>query len=150
MRVSTSGLYCEAWTGEIVSSEEVQVSSCECLDNWNGDGMCSYWTCKEREMNKCSTCDLTIAIAAFGLIGMIGVLICASAMCTGSVAAVLGGTLWACLWSSGVVIWGGQDGAMYVGIAWVGVLIIASLFKCAALAFRPKHTNTLSGDNLPQ
>lgn len=47
-RSSPSGLYCEAWTGVIEGEEEVEMSTCECVEEWNGDQVCSYWECEER------------------------------------------------------------------------------------------------------
>lgn len=43
---------------------------------------------------------------------------------------VLLGFLWMAVWSIGVVIWGGQDGAMYVGIWWGALIVIDLLYAC--------------------
>ena len=144
VRESASGLYCEAWTGDVESPEELEVASCECSETWNGDGMCSFWTCKERWLDKCTLCNLTVAIIVFGLFGMVGVLCCASGVWTGSWAVALFGTLWACMFAPGVVILGGQDGCMYVGIAWAGFLALVYLLRCVTSTFKPRDISTLS------
>lgn len=43
----------------------------------------------------------------------------------------VGGILWCMVWSVGVVIWGGLDGVVYVGIMWgVGFLLATNTTGC--------------------
>lgn len=45
-RSSPSGDYCEAWNGNVTASDEVEVVTCECMANWHGDQVCSFWECE--------------------------------------------------------------------------------------------------------
>lgn len=36
-RESASGHYCEAWNGNVTASDEIEVVTCECVAEWNGD-----------------------------------------------------------------------------------------------------------------
>lgn len=45
-RSSPSMDYCEAWSGNVTASDEVEVVTCECRANWNGDQVCSFWECE--------------------------------------------------------------------------------------------------------
>ena len=45
-RPSASGHYCEAWNGNVSASNEYEVVTCECMANWHGDQVCSFWECE--------------------------------------------------------------------------------------------------------
>lgn len=45
-RPSPSGHYCEAWNGNVTASDEFEIVSCECMANWHGDQVCSFWECE--------------------------------------------------------------------------------------------------------
>lgn len=155
VRASPSGEYCEAWTGVSESTEEEEVSSCECVEHLSGDGICSYWKCKERGLDKCSHaspswCNIHVSVWVGGLFGSLGAL--------GAVWGFLhlttnwthrnvyispgepiaAGFLWMAGWSVGVVIWCGQDGALYAGIWWGSILALGSVICC--LVDRPRTT----------
>lgn len=146
LRTSASGHYCEAWNGNVTASDEIEVVACECKFEWQGPLVCSYWECEELGLNRCTSskqswCNLGVSVGVGGGFGFIGaaflcVCLCSLAprlkvdydtkirLCLGGIWAII----WCCSWASGVVIWGGVDGAKYVGIMW-GVPI------CAALIF---------------
>ena len=45
-RPSPSGDYCEAWNGNVSATDEFEVVACECIANWHGDQVCSFWECE--------------------------------------------------------------------------------------------------------
>eukprot|EP00904_Undaria_pinnatifida_P003186 jgi/Undpi1/12869/HiC_scaffold_7.g02536.m1 len=133
---SPSGEYCDGWTSIIERPQEVQVSTCGCNGQWNGDGVCTYWECNERSMTLCSHandpymswCNVGIAVGLWGLLGSIGAFFVASGLmrlvedpCIN--VTFLGFFLMA-VFAVPVVIWGGQDGATYVGIWWGAIVLI--------------------------
>lgn len=129
VRVSPSGQYCEAWTGDIESVEEVETSACECVEEWDGDGFCSFWECRERGLDKCSRymygwCNLGVSVGVGGVFGFFGAILAALGFAHITeydevyMLWIVLGFLWMAVWSAGVVIWGGQDGAMISGIWW--------------------------------
>lgn len=134
-RVASSGLYCEAWTGVTESVEEVEASVCECLEEWNGEGTCSYWECEERGMNKCSRggkswCNLGVSVGVGGTFGFLGIVYAGFvtfAEYSSPLYTLPCTLLWCSLWAIGVVIWGGQDGAIYAGTWWALALLVAFL-----------------------
>ncbi|CAM9858132.1 unnamed protein product [Ectocarpus fasciculatus] len=146
-REAESGHYCEAWNGNVTASDEVEVVTCECVANWNGDRVCSYWECEEIGLSSCSStkgwCNLGLSIGLAGVFGLAGAVAagyssasfgCFEPSTTGMGAVVcmgVGGILWCMVWAVGVVIWGGEDGAVYVGIMWgVGFLLAAYTTGC--------------------
>ncbi|CAM9267198.1 unnamed protein product, partial [Laminaria digitata] len=135
---STSGTYCEAWTGVIESAEEVEVSTCECLQEKSGGGVCTYWECNERGLTKCSHggpswCNLGVSVGVGGFFGSLGAAMASWGMfalysthphtdCDNK-AKIIVGLLWMFGWSAGVVVWGGQDGVTYCGVWWGAVIL---------------------------
>jgi len=47
-RPSPSGDYCEAWNGNVSAADEFEVVTCECMANWHGNRVCSFWMCEGR------------------------------------------------------------------------------------------------------
>ena len=141
---SDSPGFCETWTGLIEWSARVRVSSCACAEQWKGVRVCQYWECKERDLTKCSQtrrdwCNIGVSLGVGGLIGSLGAMGVAFCIYSlkkkglrGWVLRIALGVLWMAIWSTGVVVWGGQDGAMYVGVWWGA--IIASGFLCRCFA----------------
>ncbi|CAB1097860.1 unnamed protein product [Ectocarpus sp. CCAP 1310/34] len=146
-REAESGHYCEAWNGNVTATDEVEVVTCECVATWNGDRLCSYWECEEIGLSSCNStkgwCDLGLSIGLAGVFGLAGALAagfsfasfgCFEQSTTGMRAVVcmgIGGILWCMVWSVGVVIWGGVDGVVYVGIMWgVSFLLAANTTGC--------------------
>ncbi|CAN0276866.1 unnamed protein product, partial [Scytosiphon promiscuus] len=131
-RSSPSGDYCEAWNGNVTASDEVEVVACECMANWNGDQVCSFWECEELGLSTCNSaghswCDLGVSVGVGGGLGLIGVvMICGGILGLSTKAhsiernlsLIAMGVLWCLSWSSAVVVWGGADGATYVGVMW--------------------------------
>lgn len=147
MRASSDAVYCEAWTGEVQSSEEVRVSSCACVDKFEGVSVCAYWNCEQRGLDMCSEgglgwCNLGISLGVGGFFGSWGALLAAWAIFRLLHRArhpsymrmygcfVLLGFFWMTAWSIGVVVWGGVDGAIYAGIWWGGLILIDLLYAC--------------------
>lgn len=46
------------------------------------------------------------------------------------------GVVWMAGWSAGVVIWGGQDGAMYAGIWWAAIVGLGCIYRWRGRAYR--------------
>ena len=147
MKASSSDEYCDAWTGVVTSDDVISASSCACVQQLESVGVCLYWECERRGMTRCSHggpgwCDIRVSIWVGGLFGSLGALLAAWAIFRLFhrarhpshkgiyVCFVLLGFLWMAVWSIGVVIWGGQDGAMYVGIWWGALIVIDLLYAC--------------------
>lgn len=93
-----------------------------------------------------SWCDLGVSVGVGGGIGLLGVLtICGgvglvcrinsqgeSHTATGLIFITLG-VVWCLSWASGVLIWGGEDGATYVGIMWGVPIVMAVASRCLAV-----------------
>ncbi|CAN0472675.1 unnamed protein product, partial [Ectocarpus sp. 8 AP-2014] len=166
-RPSPSGHYCEAWNGNVTASDEFEIVSCECMANWHGDQVCSFWECEEElGLSTCSSagaswCDLGVSIGVGGGIGLLGVLaICSGIVLVGrmnsegqsdtaaGLMSIALGTVWCLSWSSGVVIWGGEVGATYVGIMW-GVPIVLAAVVTASRCFVVYRVRTKDEQELP-
>ncbi|CAM9281965.1 unnamed protein product, partial [Hapterophycus canaliculatus] len=156
-RSSPTGDYCEAWNGNVTASDEYEVVACECKANWNGDQVCSFWECEELGISTCksagaSWCNLGVSVGVGGGIGFIGVLaICVRlirisakelAVSRTDVFVIMIDVLWCLAWFFAVVIWGGADGATYVGIMW-GVPLAVTAVGCAYHCLRPKDDQDL-------
>ncbi len=144
-----SGEFCQAWTGQIWSKEEFEQTTCSCDAQWEGDAVCSVWECVEREYGMCAQarwkngkgakkgwCNFDLAVGVGGTIGAIGFIatgVLVFLTFTGEMSAgdtclaFLGSVGWACLWSVGVVIWGGVFAVEAVAIYW-SVPILLGLF----------------------
>lgn len=139
---NSSPAFCEAWTGVIEGSGEMEVSACECVEQWDGVGVCSYWECKERGLDKCSTtnkgwCNIGVSVGVGGFFGSLGAMLVALSIIfpvkkkdLDWIVLVPAGLFWMSVWSAGVVVWGGQDGAMYAGIWWGAIIALALLYRC--------------------
>ena len=154
-RTSLSGRYCEAWNGNVTASEKIEVVACECKQEWQGGDVCSYWECEELGLKTCSSsklcwCNLGVSVGVGGGLGIIGVALVCFCMCAiasplrvvdedykGTVCACgICGLVWCCLWAVGVVIWGGVDGAKYVGIMWGAPISVALSFVVCCRVIR--------------
>lgn len=135
---SSSAMYCEAWTGVIESSEEAEISSCECIQEVSEGGVCSYWECQEGGLTKCSHggpswCNLGVSVGVGGFFGFLGAAFVSSSFFalnmkkplddSSNMVKIILGFLWMSGWSAGVVVWGGQDGAVYAAIWWGAVIL---------------------------
>lgn len=145
-RASTSGEYCEAWTGVTQSSGKVEISSCQCLHETSKSTVCLKWECKTRSMKTCSHagagwCDLGFSIGIAGFFGSLGAALAAAGLsrlrkrnppisraCAG--VDILVGSIWMAAWSVGVIIWGGEHGATVVACWWGGILAVGVLCGC--------------------
>ena len=145
-RASDSGKYCEAWTGVIQTSAKVETSSCRCIHETSGSTVCDEWECKARSLKKCSHagagwCDLRFSLGIGGLFGSLGAALAAmglsrlrkrdppiSRACAG--VDIFVGSVWMAAWSVGVIIWGGQNGAIIVAYWWGGILAVGMLCGC--------------------
>ena len=146
VRASPSEEYCDAWTGLTESSNEVEISACECVHASTNSTVCVQWDCKSRSLKNCSHagtgwCDLGFSIGIGGLLGSLGAALAAmglsrlrkrdppvSRACAGL--DILLGSLWMAAWSVGVVVWGGEDGTTSVAFWWGGILVIGLLCCC--------------------
>lgn len=127
MELSESGQYCSAWTGNRVSGDEVATRACQCVENEFGDDICSAWDCKEKAAEVCDICDnLTMSIACFGVVGLLGVLNIMRFAMEGEFfsCCTLLSFLWTVAAGGAAILYGGRDGGMYVGIMWVGMAIL--------------------------
>lgn len=145
VREPSSETYCEAWTGVIESAEEVEVSTCECIQELSGGSVCSYWECNERGLTKCSHggpswCNLGISVGVGGLFGSLGASMLSWGLfgldvsgrnpnCATILKCILG-FLWMAGWSAGVIVWGGEDGGMYAGTWWGAIILFGLLCRC--------------------
>ena len=143
MRESSDAEYCDAWTGVAEHSKEVTLSACECVDEWNSVAVCSYWECENRVMRRCSQagpgwCNIGISVGVGGFFGSLGALFSSwGLLCLvhrakdsyfdSSGYDIFFGFAWMAAWSVGVIIWGGQDGATYVGIWWGTIIVVGLL-----------------------
>lgn len=147
VRASSLAEYCDAWTGVVTSTEVVRVSTCACVQPLDEVGVCLYWECERRGMKRCSRggpgwCNLGVSIGVGGFFGSLGALLAAWAIFRLLHRArhpahqgmygrfVLFGFFWMAVWSIGVVIWGGRDAAMYVGIWWGVLIVVDLLYAC--------------------
>lgn len=139
---SSSGHYCDAWNGNLTASRKITVVACRCVSEWNGELVCAYWECEKMSMTKCARhdgwCNLEVSVGVGGVVGFVGVLVICVSICTGrtflrSACGVLFGILWCAIWAIGVVIWGGVDGATYVGIMWGVPILLASISRLAGI-----------------
>ena len=109
-----------------------------------------------------SWCNLGVSVGVGGGIGLFGVLLICSGLCglmsvapssratpslkSTAITCILVGVLWCLSWAAGVVIWGGQDGAMYVGIMWVlPILVTVAALYCAVSLRRAKDEQNIGG-----
>lgn len=161
LRTSASGHYCEAWNGNVTASDEIEVVACECKYEWQGPLVCSYWECEELGLNRCTSskqswCDLGVSVGVGGGFGLVGVAFLCLCICSfaprvevNDSAIVRGGgicaIIWCCSWASGVVIWGGVDGAIYVGIMWGVPISAALIFVVYDLCSQPTPKTTSGG-----
>lgn len=144
---TSSPEFCEAWTGVIEGSGEVEVSSCACAEQLDGVGICSCWECKERGMAKCSRansswCNIAMSVGVGGFVGSWGAMLVAFGVyisdkrCRHRVDyfdlcyVLLIGFLSMAGMSVAVLVWGGQDGAVYSGIWWGAIIAGSLLWRC--------------------
>lgn len=123
----------------------MEVSTCECIQELSHGGVCSYWECQERGLTKCSLggpswCNIGVSVGVGGFFGSLGAAMLSwglfglnvdsqSSDCEGRCKIIVG-FLWMAAWSAGVVIWGGQDGAMYAGIWWGAIILYGLFCRC--------------------
>lgn len=143
VRESSDADYCEGWTGVAETPGEVTLSACECVDEWNSVAVCSYWECESRVMQRCSQagpgwCNIGVSVGVGGFFGSLGALLAAWGLLRLVHRAkqsyfdsagydMFFGLAWMAAWAIGVIIWGGQDGAMYAGIWWLSIIAIGFL-----------------------
>lgn len=132
--------FCAAWTGVVEGSGEVEVAACECVEQWDGAGVCSYWECKERGLRKCSHvdkgwCNIGVSIGVGGFLGSLGAMLVGYTLFAMAyknvnfIVIILGGFIWMAAWSAGVVVWGGQDGAVFAGVWWCLVIALGVICR---------------------
>lgn len=98
-----------------------------------------------------SWCDLGVSVGVGGGIGLLGVLaICGGvgmvgkmnsrgqSGTAGGLISITLGMVWCLSWASGVVIWGGEAGATYVGIMW-GVPIVLAVVSRYLAVYRVRN-----------
>lgn len=99
-----------------------------------------------------SWCDLGISVGVGGGLGFIGVIMICGGLIKISVEqkergcptvqnvlVIVMGVLWCLSWSSAVVVWGGVDGATYVGIMWgLPIMLTVTVLYCAYSCRRRK------------
>lgn len=118
--------YCEGWTREISAPDSLGVASCECVGE--EDGTCSKWECSERGIDRCGgVCDVRVAVGVGGTLGVIGGVLLFNAVKDGGALCSLVLILWVLGAAASVVYWGGQDGAIYVGVMWGGLIILRAM-----------------------
>lgn len=137
-----SGEFCQAWTGVIHSREEFEQTTCFCDSEWAGDAVCSVWKCEEREYEMCGQagpgwCSFGIAVGVGGTFGAIGFIVTGVLVFLTMIGefggidtclALCGAVVWACLWSIGVVIWGGVYAVEAVAMYWAAPIILGLFF----------------------
>lgn len=146
VRAAPSLEYCEAWTGVTDSRKEVEFSACLCTEASSNATVCLQWECKIRGMVKCSHagtgwCDMGFSVGIACFFGSLGAALAAlglsrlrkrnppvSRACAGMDLCL--GSFWMVAWSVGVVMWGGEDGAMTAIIWWGSFLAIGLLCGC--------------------
>lgn len=137
--------FCVAWTGEIDTSNAIGLSTCACVQRSTSSSVCSSWECQMRGMDKCSSagsgwCNIGVAVGVGGLFGSLGAWFAAiglyrflsnkTPIYRSSGLDYLVGFSWMSAWSIGVVIWGGEDGAIYVTFWWMSMIAIGLLCGC--------------------
>lgn len=137
--------FCVEWTGVIDTSNALGVSTCACVQGSTANSVCSHWECQMRGMDRCSSagsgwCDIDYAVGIGGLFGSLGAIFVAVALfrflknsppiCRSSGLDYFLGFAWMGVWSIGVVIWGGEDGATYVTLWWMSIIAIGLLCGC--------------------
>ena len=142
--------FCVAWTGVIDTSDTLGLSTCSCVQRSIATSVCSHWECQMRGMDKCHSagsgwCDIGYAVGVGGLFGSLGAVFAAVGLfrflknepplCRSSGWDYLLGFAWMAVWSIGVVIWGGEDGAIYAILWWMSVIAIGLLCGCYAKSF---------------
>lgn len=107
----------------------------------------SYWECEELGLDTCASssrgwCNLGMSIGVGGGMGFLGIVVFGFGLNAYNSArrfddkinagcSVFLAIIWCLLWSSGVVIWGGEEGAITVGIIWgVGLLAAVAMVTC--------------------
>lgn len=125
--VSASGRYCSAWTGELITNDEVSATVCGCVEGNAANG-CTAWECMDKRISKCGgVCSIGLAVGFAGTFGLLlGYFLLSSLKSgPGPCSVILFVLVLAC--ASGAVLWGGQDGAMYVAIMWGIPLVVFAL-----------------------
>lgn len=140
---SNSSDFCEAWTGVIEGANNIEMSACECVGQWDGVSVCSYWECRERQLKMClgasgSWCSIGVSLGVGGFIGSWGAVAIAYSIhnlyvyppVPDSVIRIgIPGFFWMTAWLVGVVVWGGQDGALYAGLWWGSIIVVGWLCR---------------------
>ena len=146
VRASPAAYYCDAWTGVVETSDQVEISVCACTQEADNSRVCLRWECDMRTMTKCSDassgwCDIGFSIGIGGFLGSFGALFVALGVFrlmkkgqpnyrSSSGLYVCLGLAWMAAWSIGVVIWGGVDGALCAALWWGAVIVIGLLRGC--------------------
>lgn len=139
----------QEWTSIVNGPEWYGQRACECTQETSGDdGICAVSSCKVKGIDKCSICSLKTSIAAFGIVGSLGILMLCSRCFSKEPGAkrsfcVFFSIFWILGAATGAGLYGGQDGGMYVGIMWV--VVIASYMVCC----RPPSERETNVKTLP-
>ena len=125
--------YCERWTGDILSENEVEAAACQC--DVKQATHCRHWTCKDRGLKICRRkwgwCNFTFALIVAGGGGTICLL---GGMFSGlkernlyrRMERFYFGSVFCFLFTPGVLIWGGETVVPWVALMW-GVTLLISL-----------------------
>lgn len=147
--------FCVAWTGVTDTKGKMGSSTCSCVQGSTSTSVCSHWECQMRGMDKCSSagsgwCDIAYAVGIGGLFGSFGAAYAAvglfrflrgeTAIYRSSGLDYFMGFAWMAVWSIGVVIWGGEDGAIYVTLWWMSIIAIGLLCGCYSKSFGQGRT----------
>ena len=147
---------CEAWTGVYAGSKKVESSTCACAEQQDRVEVCSSWSCQERHLVKCSRggtswCNIRVSIGVGCFFGSFGAMLIAFGFnsehkCIQDCSlwsSVTTGFIWMVGWFGGVVVWGGQDGAVCAGIAWGAIIASGLLYRCLC-NYRYRSTKSLA------
>lgn len=83
-----------------------------------------------------SWCNIGVSLGVGGFFGSWGAIVIASSIYFANtpdsdfvIGNAVTGFFWMAGWSAGVVVWGGQDGALYAGLWWGAIILVGWLCR---------------------
>lgn len=117
---------CEPYAHQIPGEGIVQMEACECLTKSSGEnGVCAFSTCVPKSIKDCSICNFSLSVGLWGTLGVLGLLMVTQRIFSKDYKSpcLLIGVIFILGCAAAAVLYGGQDGGMYVGIMWAAALV---------------------------